>query len=1002
MSDSRDCQVITPQRTLRDRDASQPNHRPRPALASSARGLAKQELRRQRELEANLEFAKANEKLKKATKAGSRKSSSSQASVDSEAYSSQQAHTFDDNSSNSQENHQVQANLLSQQSQVSSSEKMVEDLVSNVAPAEASEQISSDLSLKTPESRKRTIEDVEGEQDRQSVSARVDTSEAAAISAVVSDPMPPAKKINSAVIEYDDDSGFWDDADMDWDVLDQIDPPTQPVQAPPLAESEGVFRWANKKSVVGTAKAADAAFRLQQFLEEEEEGGLPSTQIAGPSQAAVAPRTPFRPLAPSRLNQSVTNWNEQAQDTSGKQVDKAADAIASIQSPAHMFQSAATLRTPNGASQGARMPLPNNRVINSTPRKREVCYGSMPSGSQKVGHLSQTPLSRKSLSNALRFGRSSLPKFKSPFKKDIAQTAVHATQLTSSPLQNRSRLVTTLPRVKLENERVSATVFNLDNLPEQRKTLLDAEKSSQWAWYRGESFKQSDDYEFISKILNDPPSAALFSFTDPANPEGSASLDISAARKELAEAAGCSVDKIPYTWVKNHWSLILWKLAALAHRSEEYEQRFSWNEVISQLRYRYEREVNRAHRSAIKRIQEHDSPSGLPMILCVYDASHGADEDEPHLILTDGWYRIHAPLDEVLSRAVRAGRIQRGQKMTIMGAHLDPESSACEPIEAFDTSPLLIRGNGCKLAPWHARLGFQKVSWASSIRSLTVDGGSVSILDAVVTKVYPKGFMSSTWTAAEAELNGNGDSSQQQDQPKEFNRPETWNEKEEEEKQSEWNNKRISTVDEIRKTLQSQSEKLIIVTEMLSEKCQDLDENVVIDGLASSSCESFLDAMLASDNPSDYVKNVGMVPALLRVAQTRLDILMSANQAEMERRLADLCPPRQRRAFRTIRLIDTKRFIAEQKSKDPSVKEEQSLSSLQQSKLIGCKRECLIRIWDADKMEEMDFKEGCRYNITNLTPSNVNIWPKDVDGLDEVHLNTRQDSRWEEISLNGA
>lgn len=954
--------MITPQRTLRSRDASQPNHRPRPALASSARGLAKQELRRQRELEANEEFAKANEQLKKVSKADSRKSSSSQVSEASEVYGSpplqeSQAHTFANTLSNLQENDPVENSI---------------------------------------QSRKRNIDDVEGEENGQDVSIEVNKNETAPLPAVVPAPMPPSKKMNSAVVEYDDDSGFWDDMDMDWDTLDQIDPPTQPTQAPPLAQSEGVFRWANKKSVVQSAKAADAAFRLQRFLEEESEEGSSSTQIAGPSKVAVAPRTPFRPIAPSKLNQSVTNANEQAQGSSSKHMDKAVDAVASIESPAPTFQSAANLRTPNDASQGARMPLPNNRIINSTPRKREVCYGALPNGSQKSGHLSQTPLSRKSLGNASRVGRSSLPKFKSPYKKDLAHTVIHATQGISSPLQNQSRSIMNLPRVKLENKETSSTVFNLDDLPEQRKTLLEAENSSKWAWYRGRSFQQSDDYDIISKILNDPPSAALFSFTDPTHPEGAASLDISAARKELADAAGCSVDQIAYAWVKNHWSLILWKLAALAHRSEEYEQRFSWKEVISQLRYRYEREVNQAHRSAIKRIQEHDAPSGLPLILCVYDATHGADENEPHLILSDGWYRIHVPLDQVLSRAVRADRIQRGQKMAIMGARLDPESSACEPIEAFETSPLLIRGNGSKIAPWHARLGFQKIPFASSIRSLTVDGGPVSILDAVVTKLYPKGFMS-TASTAEAEPSGSGKPSQPKDQ--QSYRPEVWNEKEEDERQIEWNDKRKSTVEEIRKSLHSQSQKLIIVTEMLSEKCHDLDESVVIDGLDPSTCEDFLDAMLASDNPSDYVKNVGIVPNLLRLAQTRLDILMGANQAEMQNRLAELCPPRTRRAFRTIRLIDTKRFIAEQKLKDKSVKEEQSSTPLPRSKLIDCKRECLIRIWDADKMEDMPFKEGHRYNITNLTPSNVNIWPKDIDGLDEIHLNTRQESRWEELPL---
>lgn len=1003
MSDSRNCEVITPQRTLRNRDANQTKYRPRPALTSSARGIAKQEVRRQRELEANEEFSKANEKLQNGRKASSRNSSSSsQESQAIQSHSSQNvthmeaslAHTFaTDRPKNSQKGQNNKENSLSQLSHTSSSEEMVEDLLSKVVPAETIEQSSADTSIQTPQSRKRTIEDIEGLELVQDTSLTGESDQLKSGSVAKSDNPPPSKKKNVTLLEFDDDSGYWDDMDMDWDALDQIDTSDTQAPVPPASESEGVFRWANKnKEVTQTAKAAHAKFRLQQYLEEEGEEESPASQ-AGFTQPEIVPRTPFRPIGPSRLNQSITNRNEEDQASSSKVLYKVNEINASTESPTPTFRTAADLRTPNAASQGVRLTLQRSHVTNSTPRKREVCYGNMVTGGQKIGRLSQTPLPRKSFDHAIRQGRSSLPKFKSPFKKDT-QTSTHAIHATFSPLQKHSLSNLSQTCVKSDPEKGPSKVFDLDKQTKPRLSLREAEKSTKWTWNRDSSFEQSEDFEIISKILNDPPSAVLFSFTDAADPDGVSSLGISAARKELAQAVGCSLDKIGYAWVKNHWSMILWKLAALANRSEEYGQMFSWNETINQLRYRYEREVNHAHRSAIKRIQEHDSPAALPMILCVYDASHGADENESHLVLTDGWYRVHVPLDPVLSRAVRADRIKRGQKLAIIGARLDPESSACEPIEAFDTSPLLICGNGCKLAPWDARLGVQKEPFASSIRSLTVDGGFVSILDAVVTKVYPKGYLSAI-RSADPEIASNSGSSQHNSQQKEIFRTEIWDEREEEEKQNEWHEKRRSTVDDIRKSLQFRSQKLVLVTELLADKCQQLDESMVIDDVDPNSCEGFLDAMLASENPSDYAKNAGIVPALYRLAQARLEILMGANQAEMEKELAHLCPPRIRRSFRTIRLIDTKRFLFEQNT---TKKEEQSLL-IPKSKLIECKRECLLRIWDADKLEEMDFKEGHRYKITNLTPSNVNIWPKDVDGLDEIHLNTQQESRWEEFPL---
>jgi breast cancer 2 susceptibility protein len=97
-------------------------------------------------------------------------------------------------------------------------------------------------------------------------------------------------------------------------------------------------------------------------------------------------------------------------------------------------------------------------------------------------------------------------------------------------------------------------------------------------------------------------------------------------------------------------------------------------------RSRYEREYHRAHRSAVKRIQEQDSSASLPMILCVASIqtipahvdNEGNTIDGGHgLELTDGWYRILAKADAPISRAVTRGRLRVGYKVALMGARVN-------------------------------------------------------------------------------------------------------------------------------------------------------------------------------------------------------------------------------------------------------------------------------------------------------------------------------------------
>lgn len=162
------------------------------------------------------------------------------------------------------------------------------------------------------------------------------------------------------------------------------------------------------------------------------------------------------------------------------------------------------------------------------------------------------------------------------------------------------------------------------------------------------------------------------------------------------QADGCS--QITLKWVNNHWSLILWKLASIVRAKPSlWKEKWTYWEVLRQLKYRYvsperlcegvqlnlpysyEREVNLAQRSAIKRMQEQDSPASLPMVLCVASITPLRIEQAQHaqtpshssiLELTDGWYRIKASADIALQRAIEAGRLRSGYKLAIAGARV--------------------------------------------------------------------------------------------------------------------------------------------------------------------------------------------------------------------------------------------------------------------------------------------------------------------------------------------
>ncbi|KAF8899070.1 hypothetical protein BD779DRAFT_1431059 [Infundibulicybe gibba] len=230
-------------------------------------------------------------------------------------------------------------------------------------------------------------------------------------------------------------------------------------------------------------------------------------------------------------------------------------------------------------------------------------------------------------------------------------------------------------------------------------------------------------------------------------------LGSSAALEELLQR-GCSFATKP--WVDNHWCLILWKLAGMVALEPESEhspvtKRWCWSEVIRQLLYRYERELNSGRRPALRLIVTQDAPAAYPIVLCISgiswsEASITDDgipvEPHPELEVTDGWYRLRAQVDAPLARAIRRGIISIGRKIGVAGARLSSErKEPAEILESYNSSKLIISGNSSHLAPWHAKLGFRAGACISTLHSLTADGGVVAAMDLVVIKAYPVAFL---------------------------------------------------------------------------------------------------------------------------------------------------------------------------------------------------------------------------------------------------------------------
>ncbi|NWW96913.1 BRCA2 protein, partial [Rhynochetos jubatus] len=232
--------------------------------------------------------------------------------------------------------------------------------------------------------------------------------------------------------------------------------------------------------------------------------------------------------------------------------------------------------------------------------------------------------------------------------------------------------------------------------------------------------------------------------------------------RALCDTPGVDPKLITEAWVYNHYRWIVWKLAAMeVSFPHEFANRCLTPEtVLLQLKYRYDLEIDKSKRSAIKKITERDDAAGKTLVLCISkiislntvvspsSSNKNVESKKAAAIIevTDGWYGIRALLDPPLKAFLHRRRLTVGQKIIVHGAELVGSQNGCTPLEAPDSLMLKISANSTRCARWHAKLGFQRDPrpFPLPLSSLYSEGGAVGCIDVVIQRTYPIQWMEKT------------------------------------------------------------------------------------------------------------------------------------------------------------------------------------------------------------------------------------------------------------------
>ncbi|XP_012140339.2 breast cancer type 2 susceptibility protein [Megachile rotundata] len=213
-------------------------------------------------------------------------------------------------------------------------------------------------------------------------------------------------------------------------------------------------------------------------------------------------------------------------------------------------------------------------------------------------------------------------------------------------------------------------------------------------------------------------------------------------------------------WVENHYKWIVWKLASMDRikiGSITLPRALTPARVMMELKYRYDREIDRSQRSAIRKILEKDDVASKRMVLCVESITGHDDcaiingsllKAPKKVMVTDGWYSIQADIDYAMVTNIISGKVKEGTKLVTYGSELLNCEQGCSPLEVPSNVCLKLHTNSTRRARWDTRLGYIVPSGPLCIKLRTVNpnGGLIGKIKVLITRVYPMLYREKTST----------------------------------------------------------------------------------------------------------------------------------------------------------------------------------------------------------------------------------------------------------------
>ncbi|XP_046823824.1 breast cancer type 2 susceptibility protein-like isoform X2 [Vespa crabro] len=231
-------------------------------------------------------------------------------------------------------------------------------------------------------------------------------------------------------------------------------------------------------------------------------------------------------------------------------------------------------------------------------------------------------------------------------------------------------------------------------------------------------------------------------------------LGILEIKRSFLASPGIDPNLLSRDWIENHYKWIIWKLASMDRikfNSINLPRSLTPANVMLQLKYRYDREIDRSQRSCLRRILEKDDSASKRMVLCVSSLNEFKDEENIEtsskvlninhwkMILTDGWYSIPAFIDTTMMNYIASGKIREGTKLMTFGAELLNLDQGCSPLEIPHDVSLKIHTNSTRRVKWDTKLGYTRCPGPMLIklRNVCPNGGLIGKLKVLITRTYP-------------------------------------------------------------------------------------------------------------------------------------------------------------------------------------------------------------------------------------------------------------------------